>query len=219
MRAAALLVGLALGELVAAGPAWAAVPPERTTGIALWQGRLVASVGLQDLFLPADTARLRSGFASRVLIRLYLYRVGSTVPVTQTLRRSDVIYDIWDERFRVRVSDAAGLTDAQEVATPAQAIALSTALVRFPVADLASLEPGASYRIGFRADLNPISQELVGEVRRWLSREPGQDRSDTGDSFFGSFVSIFVNPRIEDSERQLRFFSQPFVVASAEKKR
>jgi len=65
--------------------------------------------------------------------------------------------------------------------------------------------------VAFRGDLNPISQDLLAEVRRWLVQPSrGQRRLAAGDSFFGSFVSIFVNPRIEDSERQVRFVSQPF---------
>jgi hypothetical protein len=56
---------------------------------------------------------------------------------------------------------------------------------------------------------------VLADVRHWLV-EParGQRRLGAGDSFFGSFVSIFVNPRIEDSERQLRFVSQPFFFTS-----
>jgi hypothetical protein len=33
----------------------------------------------------------------------------------------------------------------------------------------------------------------------------------SGESFFGSFVSVFVNPRIDESERQLRLVSQSWV--------
>ena len=64
-----------------------------------------------------------------------------------------------------------------------------------------------------RGDLNPISEDLLADVRRWLVQPArGQRRLGAGDSFFGSFVSIFVNPRIEDSERQVRFVSQPFAL-------
>ena len=53
----------------------------------------------------------------------------------------------------------------------------------------------------------------MADVRRWLVQPArGQRRLGAGDSFFGSFVSIFVNPHIEDSERQVRFVSQPFAL-------
>ena len=55
-------------------------------------------------------------------------------------------------------------------------------------------------------------------MRRWLVQPPrGQRRVGAGDSVFGSFVSIFVNPRVEDSERQLRFLSQPFTISAPTK--
>jgi len=63
-----------------------------------------------------------------------------------------------------------------------------------------------------RADLNPISEELVSNVRRWLSRPSGRGRAGSGDSFFGSFVSVFVNPRVDDSERLLQVVSQSFAL-------
>jgi hypothetical protein len=81
---------------------------------------------------------------------------------------------------------------------------------------MARLRPGAEYVLAVRGDLNPISEDLLIEVRRWLVQPArGQRRLGAGDSFFGSFVSIFVNPRIEDSERQVRFVSQPFVLGIA----
>ena len=63
--------------------------------------------------------------------------------------------------------------------------------------------------VAFRGDLNPVSEELLADVRRWLVQPAhGQRRVGAGDTFFGSFVSIFVNPRVDDSERQVRFASQ-----------
>ena len=72
------------------------------------------------------------------------------------------------------------------------------------------LEAGASYHVSLRADLNPISEELVSNLRRWLSHPSGRGRSGSGDSFFGSFVSVFVNPRVDDSERMVQIVSQSF---------
>ena len=74
-----------------------------------------------------------------------------------------------------------------------------------------ALDPAATYQLRFRADLNPLRPELAQDVRRWLVRPPGQGRSSS-DGVFGSFISVFVNPRIEESERQISFPSQPFTV-------
>jgi hypothetical protein len=187
--------------------------PRRTTGLALTPTQLVVSVGLQDLFGPEDRERLTSGFVTRILVRVALQEEGSTEPIAIAFQRAEIVYDIWDERFRLRITRGTGPEVRLEARTPDEAIARAATVWELPVADAARLRPGVAYVVAFRGDLNPISEELLADVRRWLVQPArGQRRVGTGDSFFGSFVSIFVNPRIEDSERQVRFLSQRFDV-------
>ena len=210
------LGALGLAALVATSgpPARAADEiPRRTTGLALTSSQLVVSVGLQDLFGPEDRDRLTSGFVTRVLIRVALQEEGSSDPIALAFQRAEIVYDIWDERFRIRLTRGTGPELRVEARTPDEAIARAATLWQLPIVDAARLRPGATYVVAFRGDLNPISEELMTDVRRWLVQPArGQRRVGTGDTFFGSFVSIFVNPRLEDSERQLRFLSQRFDV-------
>jgi len=202
---------LGLLALLGAGPAFAAPQAVRTTGIVRKADKLLVSVGLQDLFGPRDVERLLSGFSTRVLIRVALLRDGGEEPVAQAMRLAEIVYDLWDEKLRVRFSTGKpGAAETQVVATPKAAVDLATSLVGFPLVESNRLEAGASYHVSLRADLNPISEELVSNLRRWLSHPSGRGRSGAGDSFFGSFVSVFVNPRVDDSERLLQLVSQSF---------
>jgi hypothetical protein len=214
-RIASWITG-ALAVVLLVATASAADPlPVRITGIEAGVGKLLVSVGMQDLISGADQQRLSSGFATRVLIRIYLHEDGGDEPISVAYQRAEIVYDLWDERFRVRVAHDNGADVQSEARTADEAIWRACALWHFPVSDLRRLRPGARYFLAFRADLNPISEELLADVRRWLVQPPrGQRRVGAGDSVFGSFVSIFVNPRVEDSERQLRFLSQPFTIAT-----
>jgi hypothetical protein len=208
LRAWAL--GLCVCLLAGIPAAHAEAPDVRTVGISRKDDKLVASVGLEDLFRANDLERLLSGFSTRVLIRVVVVHDEDGDAVAQAMRLSEVVYDLWDEKLRVRIStEQAAKAETQVVSTPKAAVALAASLVQFPVAAMDKLQPG-TYHLAIRADLNPISEELVTNVRRWLSR-PSRGRPGSGDSFFGSFVSVFVNPRIDDSERQLQIVSQPFV--------
>jgi hypothetical protein len=206
----ARIFGVAISAMVAT-TAEAAAPNVRAMGIARKADKLVASVGLQDVFQPRDVDRLLSGFSTRVLIRVALLREGSDEPVAQAMRLSEIVYDLWDEKIRVRTStDQPTKPEIHVVTTPQAAVEIATNLAAFPLIDIAKLDPGATYHLSVRADLNPISEELVTNVRRWLSRPSGHGRTGSGDNFFGSFVSVFVNPRVEDSERLVQIVSQPF---------
>ncbi len=212
--AAAFALLLAVGT--AEAPAWAQAGtgslPRRTTGVQSEGNHLAASVGLQDLFGAAEKQRLTSGFATRILIRIYLHREGGGEPLAVAFQRSEIVYDICDEKFRLRITRGTGPDTQVEVKTVEEAIDRACHLWHFPVAEIGVLQPGGRYFLAFRGDLNPISEELLADVRRWLVQPSrGQRRVGTGDSVFGSFVSIFVNPRIEDSERQVRFLSQPIL--------
>ena len=46
-------------------------------------------------------------------------------------------------------------------------------------------------------------------MRRWLTQGTGGGL-DRGGSFFGSFVSVFVNPKVAAADRTVRMQSQPF---------
>lgn len=210
-----LTFGVAISVMLPALSATADAPNLRTVGIARKSDKLVASVGLQDLFQPRDVDRLLSGFSTRVLIRMALLREGSDEPVAQAMRLSEIVYDLWDEKIRVRTStDQPTNPEIYTVATPRAAVDVATNLAAFPLVDVGRLQPGATYHLNIRADLNPISEELVTNVRRWLSRPSGRGKTGSGDNFFGSFVSVFVNPRIEDSERLVQIVSQTFTTGA-----
>ena len=211
-RRSVLAAGGAAGLLAMAGrPRRAlAAPSVRTTGLNwLKNGQLAVSVGLQDLFWRRDVERLTSGFATRVFIRVLVMQADGKQIVSQTFRHSEIVYDLWDEKFRILRQDAGRTAVTLEAATASEAMEQAVLLVKFPVADRPALVPGVPYRVHFRGDLNPLSADVLADVRRWLAPRPGQGRQGA-DSFFGSFVSIFVNPQIEESERQVVFFSQAF---------
>jgi hypothetical protein len=211
-----MAVLLAASPAVRPAPAHADEPlPQRTAGVVVKNGQLLLSVGLQDLFGPAERQHLTSGFSTRVLIRVALQDAtrDDGEPLALAVQRAEIVYDIWDERFSVRVTRGLGAELRAIAPTAEEAIWRATALWQFPIAETKRLRGDGRYVVLVRGDLNPISEDLVADVRRWLVQPArGQRRLGAGDSFFGSFVSIFVNPRIDDSERQVRFVSQPFML-------
>jgi hypothetical protein len=208
-----LALGLAIFLALPGAHARATALPTRQTGLAQRGNVLTVDVGIPDLFTAEEKQRLMSGFATRILMRVYLHELGNATPLAVAFQRVEIVYDIWDEKFRLRFSRGPGPEREVEVATATSAIDAATALRNFPVADVSGLPRDRKYFLAIRSDLNPLSQELLAELRRWLRQPSGPQRrpgSGGGDSFFGTFVTVFINPQIDDSEHQVRFVSQPF---------
>lgn len=171
-----------------------------------------ANVTVSGTFADAFDARLAekldSGFATTVVLRAYVYRRDDGRKVAFAAATFRVVFDLWDETYLVERIDSRGVTRFRR-RTRAEALRDVTTLERFPVAPLSAIPVGPHFALAAVVEVNPISPDLLAEVRRWLARRPGGD-DPTGNSFFGAFVSIFVNPKLEQAERTLRFRSQWF---------
>ena len=172
---------------------------ERTTS-------LTVTTKINKLFDTAAYNALKSGFVSTVVVQTWVYPKSSTEPIAWTRDRRTVVYDLWDEVYTVRMCEKCKPT---KVKYQSEAFKLLTEITDLPVAQLADIPYEDIYYLAIRVDLNPVSAETLTEVRRWLSQSTGGGL-DRGGVFFGSFVSVFVNPKMADADRVMRIRSQPF---------
>jgi hypothetical protein len=210
MNRRAWLAGLAAAAL-ARGPALASDEPVQHDLRFIERGdslTIASTAGkgspLARLFDSAAYGALASGFASTVVIRIWVYPKDVTTPVAFVLYERKVLYNLWDEVFELKV-DGRVLKEKRQ----ADALKHLTSIEDLPIARLAALQRGAIYLVAIQAELNPVSRETLAEVRRWLSGGAGGGL-DRGGAFFGSFVSVFVNPKIPEADRVIRVRSQPF---------
>jgi hypothetical protein len=168
---------------------------------------LQVSTSVGRLFDSASYEALDSGFPATVVIRLWVYPRDGTEPVAFQLLQRRIVYDLWDEVYQVQL-DGPGGRRTMKVKFRAEALKLVTSLDGVPLAPLRALPAGDVFEVALAAELNPVSAETLAEVRRWLSQ--GGGGLDRGGSFFGSFVSVFVNPKLAEADRVLRLRSQPF---------
>jgi hypothetical protein len=164
--------------------------------------------GIGKLFDPPAYEALGTGIESTVVIRIQITPQDSNDPVAEQLIRRSVVYDVWDEVYRLQLDERGGQNKFQ-VRPRHEALKWLTSIDGLPVARLAALPVGKVFVLKMVVELNPVSTETLAEVRRWLSQGNGGGL-DRGGAFFGSFVSVFYNPKIADADRVLRIRSQPF---------
>jgi hypothetical protein len=216
-----IALGLALASLspLAASAQPSAQPPEQPAHPAAlprrqanyaWDGELLrASFSYRDVLAdPVLMKKLSSGLPMFIAMRAYVYRQGEDVPVALATRVCRVVYDLWDEVFRVKVSEAERERD--QAAVLDGVLRLCTEARDLPVVRRAALVAGQPYFLGVVVDVNPVSAEVVEQMRRWMSRPTGSTEIGPADALFGNFVQLFVR-QIATSDKTLTFRTQSLI--------
>jgi len=70
------------------------------------------------------------------------------------------------------------------------------------------LDVGERFFLAVVVDVNPVSPEMIEQIRRWMSRPTGSTGIGPSDALFGSFVQLFVR-QLATSDKTLTFRTQP----------
>jgi hypothetical protein len=183
--------------------------PQRRVGLLIAGDSLQATFSYRDVFTPQIRKKMTSGLPTRLLVHVAVEPSTGGEPVAYWARSAEIVYDLWDEEFAITVSDMQGKRRTR-VATLEQAIEATAILWRAPVTEIGSLEPGM-YRLRVIVEVNPVSEEMVRNIQRWISRpKGGRGDSEPRTNFFGAFVGHFVDRGIGRAERVVGFVSQWF---------
>lgn len=206
---AAPLAPIAAHAQAAPQPAHPAALPQRQANYA-WDGDLLrASLSYRDVLSdPALMKKLSSGLPMVIAMRAYVYLQGQDTPVALAPRVCRVVYDLWDEVYRVHVSEPERERD--QAAVLDGVLRLCTEARDLAVVRRGLLTAGQPYFLGVVVDVNPVSPDMVEQMRRWLSRPTGSTAIGPADALFGNFVQLFVR-QIATSDRTLTFRTQSVV--------
>jgi hypothetical protein len=169
-----------------------------------WDGDLLrASFSYRDVLAdPELVKKLSSGLPTVIAMRAYVYREGQDTPVALAARVCRVVYDLWDEVYRVHMSEPERERD--QAAVLDGVLRLCTEARDLPVVRRGILEARQPYFLAVVVDVNPVSPEIVDQMHRWMSRPSGSTGIGPSDALFGSFVQLFVR-QIATSDKTLTF--------------
>ena len=176
-----------------------------------WTPMPSVSFSVRDFLDAAVSQKLQNGLPQTVITRLYAYPERGKDPIAVSVLSCRVVYDLWENTYRIERQ-----TESQDKTWTVKNLdavgRLCLEIERWPVGDSKVFARVAGQRVYFAAivELNPLSQDTVARIRRWLARPSGQL---DGNAFFGSFVSIFVSRKLGTAEKTLNvrsdFFTAP----------
>lgn len=205
-----VLLGLMVHAVAAAQkPDAPAELPSRMANYAWDKTLLRASFSYRDAIDAPLVNKLSTGLPTVIAMRAYVLREGSAEPIALAVRSCRVVYDLWDEVFRIHVSGPGGEHDLAVINV--DGVLRQCAEARdLPVVDRSALAADKPHYLGVIVEVNPVSPQMLDQMRRWISRPTGATTIGPGDALFGSFVGLFVR-QIGASDRTLRFRTQAVV--------
>jgi hypothetical protein len=185
--------------------------PEKYFKVKLYSDHLEFYTQFKDELKKAQQEKLNNGFTTTILVRAYLYDVANpTVPISISVHEAKVVYDLWEELYTIQISEPGNVT-SKTTEIKDDAIKIATTVDSLPLYFDTELSSDSTYLVAIIVEVNPLSQELLAETRKWLSRTSGSSaKAGKSSSFFGSFVSIFVNVRQGTAEYTTKFRSLAF---------
>jgi hypothetical protein len=211
LAVALALAGLSPGRALAdeEAPKTPAALPARTAQVAL-EGRTVKlTVSFRDV-VDADIAKkLQSGLPTVLTMRGYVFREAGGDPIALTAKSCRIVYDLWDEVFRIELTQPGGSSSA--VAVNVEGVLRNCGEVKkMPLVDGGLLSASVRYFVAVLVEVNPVSAEMLDRIKKWVTRPSGSTAIGPGDSLFGSFVGLFV-AKVGDADRKLSFRTQAFL--------
>jgi hypothetical protein len=191
-----------------ATPRTPAALPARTAQIALDDRLVTLTVGFRDVVDAEISKKLQSGLPTVLTMRGYLFPEAGGDPIALTAKSCRIVYDLWDEVFRIQLTQPGGQTSA--VAVNVEGVLRNCGEAKkMPLAARALMGDTARYFVAVLVEVNPVSPEMLDRIKKWVTRPAGASAIGPGDSLFGSFVGLFV-AKVGDADKKLAFRTQAF---------
>ncbi len=201
----AVAASLAFGA-TAAGQARRLETYERVMQVERNSERLTVSFLCPEIFSDWFKQRLSSGFTSRVVINLQLTDQRGKTLVAQGTNQYTIRYDIWEERYAVRV-EGLGVRQDLILRSMDDLVERLGAIRDLPLISLLDVSPDSRYRIQARIVINPTSPEMRRQVREYVAHPDGRSSIGVQPSFFGRFSGFFVDEKKIQADAVLTYRS------------
>lgn len=187
--------------------------PQRTATVALEKKAVVMTVSYRDAVDAAISKKLLSGLPTTIAMRGYVFKETGGDPIALAAKSCKIVYDLWDEVFRITITQAGGQTTT--VAVNVEGVLRNCAEAKkMPVMERSSMKDATKYFVALLVEVNPVSADMLDRIKRWVTRPNGSTSLSSSDSLFGSFVGLFVT-RVQSADKRIQFRTQAFLPPNA----
>ncbi|HEY2405152.1 MAG TPA: hypothetical protein VGI10_04070 [Polyangiaceae bacterium] len=207
----ALLIAFALFTLLTSRRARAQAANDDTVtrdGTFEWddkKGSLYLSLPFRDIIDADLENKLSRGFPTTIVFTATVYRAGAPEPLSTTAQTCKVTWDVWEEVYYVERTRSGVSQKVVEPVTTIEGVLRRCAQVyRLLAGDRNQVPRNALLYARGKIQVNPVSQDVLNQIQRWVMRPNGTGTVAAGDALFSTFTGLFLQ-RIGEADRQMKF--------------
>ncbi len=176
------------------------------------QGRaLFASMNYRHLIDSEIRRKLRRGLPTKILLTALVRTVDSDTAVSTTYQSCTITWHVWEEMYRVEITRPNAAATIRHWTPTLNGVLRRCAEARsLLIADSGQLATGRAIYLDATMRINPISEELLSKLKRWVTRPSRTTTAAPGSALFSTFTGLFMQ-RIGDAERAIKFKTKPQV--------
>ena len=164
---------------------------------------LFVSLSFREVVDATILRKLRRGLPTTIVFTATVHRPGIRDAVSTTTQTCKITFHVWDEVYIIERARS-GRNDVQAALVPEGVLRHCTDVTRLLAGTSSEVLVGAPLSLRAQVLVNPVSDEVLDKIKRWVSRPSGTATASPGDALFSTFTGLFLQ-RIGDAERELKF--------------
>jgi hypothetical protein len=173
-----------------------------------WEGsgpeRLLTDLSFRDIVDGEIRSKMSRGLPTTIVFTATLHRPGVQEVLATTAQTCRVTWHVWEEAYRLEILKP-GEIHAPTWTTTIEGVLRRCAEVHRLLTATSDQVPAAGpFILKARVQVNPVSDEVLQKIKRWVSRPTGTSTAAPGDALFSTFTGLFLQ-RIGEAERILVF--------------
>lgn len=170
---------------------------------------VVARLSFRDVVTSEIRKKLTRGLPTTIVFTATLHQSGREEPVATTAQTCKITWHVWHEAYRIELNRPGSKKTrwTTEVEGVLRRCAEATGLL---VATADQIGVDQVVFLQAKVQVNPISEDVLQKIQRWVSRPARTGTAAPGDALFSTFAGLFMQ-RIGDAEHTLEFRTKPEV--------
>jgi hypothetical protein len=176
--------------------------------------KMSVTVAFRDVLDKEIQSKLSRGLPTTILFTAGVYVPTEETPIGTAIQTCRVTWHVWEEAYRVEMTRGNAPLNTSWTTTLEGVMRRCGEVRRLPITFVVASKLSTPLTLRARILVNPIGDELMQKIKRWVSRPTSSNTSAPGDALFGTFTGFFMQ-HVGEAERIVLFGTQPTLAIEA----